>query len=363
MSNASDDSTEGTARRQRLGYVQLGLILVVVVVALLLARAPERMEMDVGSGIGSASGSPVVSVIRPEATAQSLTVELTGGVELEDRVSVMSEVAGRISFVSPDYRNGGAIAANEPIVRIDPTRYELELAAAQARVAEAEAAAAQGGAAAQAALQSAQAALSLAELALDRTEISLPYDVTVIAADASVGELVGPPDFAGAQAIMGVVYRPDALLVSAPITLNDLAYLEPVIGRAARVYADAEAYDAEIAQISSVLAPQTRLATVFLTFTDDQPADSLPRPNTFVEIEIAGPVFENVYVLPDSVLQERNSVWVVSGGALTSFSPRAIGRTNAGLVVEAFDAGEGILVGTLPGASEGLQVEVTENAL
>ena len=153
MSNASDDSTDGTARRQRLGYVQLGLILVVVVVALLLARAPERVEMDVGSGIGSASGSPVVSVIRPEPTEQSLTVELTGGVELEDRVSVMSEVAGRISFVSPDYRNGGAIAANEPIVRIDPTRYELELAAAQARVAEAESAAAQGGAVAQAALQ------------------------------------------------------------------------------------------------------------------------------------------------------------------------------------------------------------------
>ena len=361
MSNASDDSTEGTARRQRLGYVQLGLILVVVVVALFLARAPERMEMDVGSGIGSASGSPVVSVIRPEPTEQSLTVELTGGLELDDRVSVMSEVAGRISFVSAEFRNGGAIAANEPIIRIDPTRYELELAAAQARVAEAEAAG--GGAAAQAALQSARAAQSLAELALSRTEISLPYDVTVIAADASVGELVGPPDFAGAQAIMGVVYRPDALLVSAPITLDDLAYLEPVIGRAARVYADAEVYDAEIAQISSVLAPQTRLATVFLTFTDDQPADTLPRPNTFVEIEIAGPVFENVYVLPDSVLQERNSVWVVSGGALTSFSPRAIGRTNAGLVVEAFDAGEGILVGTLPGASEGLQVEVTENAL
>lgn len=362
MSNASDDSTEGTARRQRLGYVQLGLILVVVVVALLLARAPERMEMDVGSGIGSASGSPVVSVIRPEATAQSLTVELTGGVELEDRVSVMSEVAGRISFVSPDYRSGGAIAANEPIVRIDPSRYELELAAAQARVAEAEAAA-QGGAAAQAALQNARAALSLAELALSRTEISLPYDVRVITADASVGELVGPPDFAGAQAIMGVVYRTDALQVNAPITLDDLAYLEPVIGRAARVYADSEVYDATIAQISSVLAPQTRLATVFLTFADDQPADSLPRPNRFVEIEIAGPVFENVYILPDSVLQERNSVWVVSGGALTSVSPRAIGRTNAGLVVEAFDAGEGILVGTLPGASEGLQVEVTENAL
>ena len=362
MSNEPADSRENPGRSKWRGYAQPALILVVVMVALYFARAPGRVEMDVGSSVASGSGNPVVSVIQPTPTSQSLTVELTGAVKAEDRVSIMSEVEGRVSWVSPNYSNGGTIAANEPIVRIDPAKYELQVAAAQGLVAEAEARlAAQGGSAAQAALQSAQAALGLAELELSRTEISLPYEIRVIVADASVGELVGPQQFVDAQAIMGVVYRPDALEVDAPISLDDLDYLEPVIGRTARVNANSATYDAEIVRVSSVLAPQTRLASVFFRFSGDQPTDSLPLPNTFVEVEIDGPAFENVYVLPEAVLQERDSVWVVSDGALRSFSPRAIGRTGAGLVVEAFDSGEGVVVGTLPGAREGLQVEVMDN--
>ena len=359
MSNELTDSKENPGRSKWRGYAQPALILVAVVVALYFARAPSRVELDVGSGVASGSGNPAVSVVQPTPTSQSLTVELTGTVKAEDRVSVMSEVEGRISWVSPDYSNGGMIAANEPIVRIDPAKYELQVAAARGLVAEAEARlAAQGGSAAQAALESAQAALGLAELELSRTEISLPYDVRVITAAASVGELVGPQEFVDAQAIMGIVYRPDALVVDAPISLDDLDYLEPAIGREARIYADSEVYDAEIVRVGSVLAPQTRLASAFFRFSGDQPTDSLPLPNTFVEVEIDGPGFENVYVLPDSVLQERDTVWIVSDGALSSRAPRAIGRTSAGLVVEAFDSEEGIVVGTLPGAREGLQVEV-----
>ena len=361
MSNDPTDSRGSTGRRWP-GYAQPSLILLVVVVALYFARAPSRVALDVGAGVASGSGNPVVSVILPTPTEQSLTVELTGTVGAEDRVSIMSEVEGRVSWVSPNYSNGGTLAANEPIVRIDPARYELQVAAAQSLVAEAEARlAAQGGNAAQAALESARAALRLAELELSRTEISLPYEVRVITADASVGELVGPTEYVGTQAILGVVYSPAALEVDAPISLDDLEYLEPAIGRAARIYADSEVYDAEIVRVSSVLAPQTRLAAAFFRFSGDLPADSLPLPNTFVEIGIAGPAFENVYVLPDAVLQEFNTVWVVSDGALTYVAPRAIGRTSEGLVVEAFDSAEGIVVGTLPGAHEGLEVEVIDN--
>ena len=358
----SNELAESAGRRKWLGYAQPALILAVVIAALYFARAPDRVELDIGSAAAGGSGIPVVSVIRPTPTEQSLTVALTGAVRAQDRVSIMSEVEGRISWVSPNYNNGGTIAANEPIVRIDPAKYELRVAAARGLVAEAEARlAAQGGGAAQAALESARAALGLAELELSRTEISLPYDVRVIVAAASVGELAGPPSLVDAQAVMGAVYRPDVLEVDAPISLDDLDYLAPAIGRAARVVADSAVYDAEIVRVSSVLAPQTRLASVFLRFADGHPAETLPLPNTFVEVEIDGPVFENVYVLPEAVLQDQDAVWVVSGGALTSVSPRAVGRTGAGVVVEAFDSGEGIVIGTLPGAHEGLEVEVMDS--
>ncbi len=90
---------------------------------------------------------------------------------------------------------------------------------------------------------------------------------------------------------------------------------------------------------------------------------SIAFPGSFVEIEIEGPSFQNVYILPDSVLQERDTVWVVMDGALSSISPHAIGRTDEGLVVVAFDAGEGIVVGSLPGAREGLEVDLAASQL
>ena len=104
---------------------------------------------------------------------------------------------------------------------------------------------------------------------------------------------------------------------------------------------------------------KTRLATLFLKFAAAHPAETLPLPGSFVEVSIAGPVHDNVFVLPESALQDQNSVWVVEGGALKAVMPRALGHADGGLVVEAFDAGDGVVVGSLPGAREGLAVEVS----
>ena len=59
---------------------------------------------------------------------------LTGSVRTQARVTVMSEVVGRVAWRSPNFRNGGAVAANEPIARIDPDEFEIRVAAAKARV-------------------------------------------------------------------------------------------------------------------------------------------------------------------------------------------------------------------------------------
>ena len=69
---------------------------------------------------------------------------------------------------------------------------------------------------------------------------------------------------------------------------------------------------------------------------------------------------DNVFVLPESALRDRDGVWVVEGGALKAVMPLALGYADGGLVVEAFDAGEGIVVGTLPRGREGLAVEVSD---
>ena len=82
----------------------------------------------------------------------------------------------------------------------------------------------------------------------------------------------------------------------------------------------------------------------------------MPAPGTFVEIAVAGPTLDRVFVLPETAARDRDSVWVVRKGAMASFKPKTLGRTADGWIVEPFDAGEGVVVGVLANAREGLQV-------
>ena len=391
MPKTLDDSEGRSGRSRWSGYAQIVLVLAVIAIALYFARAPERVQRDALSGVASEDLEPVVGVIRPTPADQALTVRLTGAVRLEQKATVVSEVTGRVAWVSPNFSSGGSVAANEPLVRIDPTELELEMEAAEQRVKAAQARLwieqARGEedarnfsvehpgspvpdlvrrapriAKAQAGVARAQAMLKLARLRLDRTTISLPYDARVVSSDAEVGEVVGPDDLVGALSSLGIVYRIEALEVDAPIEPKELGYLAPAIGRGARVRAGGETFDAKVVRVSSTVAPKTRLASLFLKFAEHHAPDSLPRPGTFAEVEIDGPSYKDVYVLPESVLQENYSVWVAEDGVLKSFVPQTLGHTGDGWVVEVFDAGDGLLVGTLPGAREGLAVEAKDAA-
>ena len=344
------------------GYLQLVVILGAIAVVLYLARAPERVERVDRSALAGEERRPVVNVVRPEPTEQALTLKLTGSVRLKERATVMSEAVGRVAWVSPNFEPGGSIGADEVFIRIDPEEYELRVEEASLEVAGLEHEISEKkarnedttGTALK--LEKARVALRLAELQLRRTEISLPFDARVVSSRAEVGELAGPAEKVGKAAVLGVVYRPESIRVTAPIEQWDLKHLLPVVGRSALVRTRTGVYRAEVAAVSSVVAPKSQLASVFLEFSDDLPAESRPLPRTFVEVSIEGPVHRDVYVLPEAAAQANDRVWVVRDGELTSVEPRMLGRVDGGWVVEAFDAGDGIVVGTLPGAREGLAV-------
>ena len=193
---------------------------------------------------------------------------------------------------------------------------------------------------AEARLGRAQAALDLARLQLARTNISLPYDSRVVRSDVEVGELVGPAENVGRSWVLGVVYRPGGLQVRAPVEPKDLKNFAPMVGRAARLSTWAGTYGGKVVRVSSVVAPRTRLGSIFLNFAKDTPPDTLPAPGTFVEIAVTGPTRDKVFVLPETAARDRDSVWVVRNGALSPFTPKTLGRTADGWIVEPFDAGD-----------------------
>ncbi len=383
MSQESSEIGDPYKRSRWLGYAQLAVILAAIALALFLARAPNRVERV--SDSEAAQSTPVVSVVTPNSTQYVVTETLTGTVRAERRVTVRSEIAGRIVWVSPNFAEGGRIPANEPFVRIDPSEFEIAVEAARMAVSEAEAevkierAEAEANmrsfadnnpgkevpedlrrlpsiAVAEARLGKARAALALAELQLARTAISLPYDSRVVSSDVEVGEVVGTSASAGRSAKIGIVYRLGALQVRVPIDPRVLAKLEPVIGRAADVNTHSGSYQAEVVGTSSVISPGTRLAAAFLKFSDGPDVDSLPAPGTFAHVKIVGPRRDNVYILPEAAAREHNKVWVVRNGVLAIETPTIVSLSGDGWVVEAFDAGEGVVVGPLPGAAQDLQV-------
>lgn len=362
MPQDSPSPASPSERPRWVGFAQLALIVLAIVVALYFARAPDRIER--GPIAGPAQAKPVVAVVKPAPTEHVVTVRLTGAVTLERKTRVVSEVVGRVVWVSPKFSNGGSIPANEVFVRIDPAEYELEVEAAKMAVAEAEAVLSgerrNARTVAEARLGKARAALALAELRLARTGISLPYASRVVSSDVEVGDLVGPANDVGRESRLGVVYRPGAVQVRVPIERRDLAALAPAVGRTARVRAGGAGYEAEVVRVAAVVAPRTRLSGLYLKFADGTAPDALPAPGSFAQVEIVGPTRQGVFVLPESAARERDRVWAVKNGALASLAPSTVAHSAAGWVVEAFDAGDGVVVGGLPAVREGLEVDIAK---
>ena len=235
------DPGERPGRPRWFGYIQLAAILGAIAVAVYFAQAPERTERIDRTALATEPRMPIVRVVQPEPTERSLTLNLTGSVKLKERATVVSEVVGRVVWVSPKFEPGGSLKADEVFIRIDPEEYELKVEEARLAVEELEHEVRAGKArdedttGAGLRLDKARVALRLAELQLRRTSISFPYDSRVISSSVEVGELAGPPEKVGKTAMLGVVYRPESIRVSAPVEQRDLIHLSPAVGRTAVV--------------------------------------------------------------------------------------------------------------------------------
>ncbi len=370
MAEQESNSPNQSKKNRMLGYLQLILVIGIIVVALVLARAPARIERDIVSVDEVETSLPrVVSVMeQPQAEQITLQIEKTGNVTLDERIVVRTEAQGRIAWVSSKFRSGRMIEANEVLVRIDPTEYQLRVDEAKAllQIAKLKQESVANDtekdtSRIDARVQLLETRLKIAQLNLDKTKISLPYKFRVIGSDIEVGELVGPHEYAGTDAsILGRGYRLEALQVSAPIETQLLEDLDPAVGKGARITVGGKTYDAKIDRTSAVVAPETRLIRVHFRFDEGIPRDDLPLPGMFAEISLDGPSYENVYVLPLGVMESNRKVWVIQNGTIAARSPNTVAITDENWIVEPFDTAEGLLVGSYPGLSIGEAVTVNK---
>ena len=360
---------ESTSGSNRAGYVQLAVVALVLGTGIYFGQAPDRIVMDPATTLGKSAEPPEVTVVVPEAGAHAASVVLTGTVGPHGIVAMMPSVdGGRVVWISPAMRIGGTFARDETLLRIEAKDYELDVAEASAdlRAAQAkleqrrrEGESAPRIARAQALVDKAETVLERRQLALSRTSFSLPFDGRIGLAQVSVGQVL----VAGLS--FGNAYAKDALEVGAGIGNEDLAYLDPVTGRPATIFAEEGAFPGEVVRVSALVAPTSRLAQVFLKFADDTPLDSLPLPGSFATVQIDGPPFEDAFVLPRAAEQSGGNVWIVRDGELESVMPQMLRRSTSamfaspGWLVRAFDAGDGVVVGSVFGAHAGMRVRIS----
>ena len=200
------------------------LAIIAAVAMMSLRQEPpkkEREELD-----------PLVDVVVLETMTANFEIRSQGTVRPSTETILSAEVSGTITRISPKFVAGGVFAANEVLMRIDPTNYKVSVDQAVALVAQrqieydgAKKLRSQGYraeseyASAAAALASAKAEQVRARRNLERTYIRLPYEGIVRAKESDIGQFVNP----GTR--LGVTFATDYAEVRLPLTDLDLAFV------------------------------------------------------------------------------------------------------------------------------------------
>ena len=376
-----------------LGILALGALLSAVVIATrprVIAKSIETL-------------APLVRVAQVVPGELLLKVRGHGTVVPRSESELVPQVSGEVVWVSPALTPGGFFDAGEPLLRIDPTDYELALEAAaaasaraesevvksrkelerQRRLAESQAAsearidevenAFRG---AEASLREARARRQRAERDLARTELRAPYTGRVREENVDVGQ------FASRGAPLAKLYAVDFAEVRVPVPDRELAYLdlplayrdgEPSTSEGPRVELRAEfagtehSWTGRLVRTEGEIDPRSRTVTVVARVAEPyaRSGDGTRPPlavGLFVDVEIEGRLLQSAVVLPRLALREGNHVYVVDDdNRLHSRAVEVLREDRDEVVItEGLSAGERVNLSPLRGAVDGMKVRVLD---
>jgi RND family efflux transporter MFP subunit len=369
-------------KKPMIGVLQMLGVVVLMVLAFIYSRAPEQtVEIDAEQRLSSASGkaAPLVSVVRPSVSSEQIVVTSTGSVAVRSYVTLISQVSGRVVETSPELRSGGRFAAGETLVKLEQRDFTLALdqvqadvtsAAASLQLSQAESSVAISNyqllspgkevpllvakapqiAQAKAQLQAAIARRDIGRVNFERSVFSLPFSGRVVESSADEGQMLT------AGQSFGRVYALDAVEIVISLAPEELAKIAPLENRLVMITADGFTFEGRIDRIASERDSRTRFSQVFLTANNSQ---SLT-PGTFVSVKLSGPIIDNTFMLPESALQVGQVLWIVKNGTIAAVSANILGRSNGQYLVEAFEYGEGIITGAVPGGRDGIKVRLAD---
>jgi RND family efflux transporter MFP subunit len=348
---------------------------------------------------------PLVRVVEVQPSDVAVHVRTQGTVVPRTESDLVPQVAGEVVWISPDLASGGFFEKGDPLVRIDPGDYRVELRSAQAAVARAESEfqraetelerqrrlkergvtaqariddAENAWAVAEALLREARARLARASRDLERTELRAPFRGRVRTKDVDVGQ------FVSRGAPIAVLYAVDYAEVRLPLPDRELRWLDlplgwtdgdeggPPVTLRAEFAGRPREWRGRVVRSEGEIDARSRMVHVVARVEDpyghDAPHDDhVPLAvGLFVEAEITGRTLPGAFVVPRAALQSTEStgdvVHVVDDEGRLHVRPVEVLRTEREEVVigAGLAAGERVSISRLPAVVDGMAVRVPE---
>ena len=380
--------------------IKVFLTLLILTLAV-VAAAGIIMTRPMPEPVAIAPNVVAIRGIQMEAENIPLTIYAQGVVEPLTASELITQVNGRVAWVSPNFNAGGFFKQGEPLVKLESEDYEARVGLAEARevraLAEFEHAtfelkrmralvkdqlvsqamlenAVRQTRLTEAALKEAQINLDQAERDLDRTELRAPFDAIVRSKAVDLGEFVsmGKP--------LAQLFAADGFEVRLPVLDTQLAYLNlpssieataplnsaklPSVRLSAQYAGAAASWDAQLVRSESEIDRRSRMVTLVARVSGTRSALSAnPLPvGAFVNAEIEGITLENAFQLPRSALRQDNQVLVVDEESRLRFREVSIARYEQDriLIQSGLEDGDIVNISPIQAVVDGMEVSVTE---
>ena len=371
--------------------IALGILLLIGfgVYRMILANKPEARTFTPPPALVS------VEAEQPGLSDYPIKVNTNGTVVAATRSTLVAQVSGEITRVSPSFASGGQFKRGDVLLEIDPRNYaslvsssSANYSQAQANLEQEKAEAAQALkewqrldfdgepsdlvlrkpqlAAAEAAVKSAKAAYDKARLDFSKTTVRAPFDGNIIATNVNVGQ------FVSTGSNLGEIFSDDGLEV--PMPLNQLQYSQLIIENNPRVILSANfggvphQWQAAVVRSDNVFDTSTRQLNVTAKITDPISDKGLRlKIGQYLSAVIEGRIVPQAVVVPNQSIREGSYLYIYDEGVIRRRDIDINWQDEQNAIVAGVQADEWVISTSLGGAVSGanarlLGEEVDQNS-
>lgn len=326
---------------------------------------------------------PSVSAVEIEAVDFDQEIRASGDLRARFQTIIAAEIAGRVTELAVD--EGGSVEQGAVVIKIDPERRRLDLAAAQARLAQARANLRQETSKverirklrsenissverleeaetalilAESSVRAEEAAVGVASRALKDASVSAPFAGLVAKRSVELGEFVQP----GTALFELVSMNPLEVIFSLPELDSQRASVGQRIAISVAAPAD-RTFDAKITFIAPTVDPGTRTLRIKAEIDN---TEGLLRPGLFAKVNLGTEERRSVLMVPEEALVQREGgawLFVIGEGDRVRRVQVETGTQSRGRIEirGALSAGDRVVRRGHGGLSDGMVVVVRDS--